>query len=63
MTEKLSQTRIDELLSIEKTVQKSKTVRTAYNKFRNMKRQMIIEKAVAKGITVTDKEVHKALQS
>lgn len=59
----LSQTRIDELLELEKSSLKAKTKRTNYNKFRNMKRQMIIEKAIAKGIKVTDAEVEKALKA
>jgi len=59
----LSQKEINELLELKAKVKVEKDKRTNYNKFRNCKRQLIINKALAKGISVSDKEVDDYLAS
>jgi len=62
MTTQLSQKEINELLELKAKVKVDKDKRTGYNMFRNAIRQLIINKAIAKGITVSDKEVQAWLK-
>lgn len=56
MTE-LSKQRVDELLEIETKYQKQEAYSKNYRKKRNVRHKLLIEKAIAKGISVSDKEV------
>ena len=61
--EKLSQKRIDELLSLEKDVKESERKNKDYRLRRNAKQHLLIVKAINGGITVTVTEIDNHLKS
>ena len=63
MTQQLSQTRIDELLLIEKSSKESDAKSKAYRLRRNAKQHLLIVKAINGGITVTESEIDNHLKS
>jgi len=61
--EKLSQSRIDELLTLEKDVKVSEQKNRDYRLRRNAKQHLLIVKAINGGITVTETEIDNHLKS